>query len=96
MEVYKSCYQRNKKLFQSRIEIISTERALCRFLHPLFDTAPVKDMLAGQLLDELVLLEPLDADRAHLRTLLHDQGFYSIGSVHRFGLTQQAGQHGNL
>jgi hypothetical protein len=43
-----------------------------RFFDPLFDTASVIDVLAGELLNEFVLLEPLDADRAYLRASLHD------------------------
>ena len=30
------------------------------------------NVFAGQLLDEFILLESLDADRTHLRALLHD------------------------
>jgi hypothetical protein len=32
----------------------------------------MKNVFAGELLDEFVLLEPFDADRTHLRALLHD------------------------
>lgn len=48
---------------ESTIEIISAEWTLIRLLHPLLNASPMIDMLAGQLLDQLILFKAIDADR---------------------------------
>lgn len=81
---------------ESRIEIISAERTLIRLLHPLLDAATVIDVLARQLFDELVLLEPLDADHTGLGAFLHDQRL-DLGDPRRaLALQRQTGKHYNL
>lgn len=76
---------------------MATKWALLGLFNPFLEAASVVDVLTGQPHDEFLLLEPLHADCASLRTLLHDQGLDAVASgyrhLHQLFFVLKARQH---